>query len=103
MKHRHGHFGKNRIDETSTFGKLFPAVKFVFFLDLMYLKMIINWNIEVVLIFLPDTGDGDLEELCDKYFTAYNVDIAENQWIKNNLRSPIAVKLFCDIYCNQKN
>lgn len=95
-------FWKNRIDETSTFGKLFPAVKFVFLSRPYVFENDNKLEYRSCSYFLPDTGDGDLEELCDKYFTAYNVDIAENQWIKNNLRSPIAVKLFCDIYRNQK-
>ena len=51
---------------------------------------------------LPTTGDGKLDEVCDKYFSTYKIDIGDNFWIKQNLKSPVAIKLFCDIYRGQK-
>lgn len=95
-------FWKNKIDETSTYGKIFPDIKFVFLSRPYVFENYNKSSYRSCFYLLPNTGDGDLEELCDKYFIAYNVDIGENQWIKNNLRSPMAVKLFCDIYRNQK-
>ena len=49
---------------------------------------------------LPISGDGDLDEICDKYFSKYRIDIGENHWIKTNLKNPVSIKLFSDIYRN---
>lgn len=68
----------------------------------MYFQIITNCHISDSIYLLPNTGDGDLEEICGKYFSAYKIDIGDNLWIKQNLKSPVAVKLFCDIYRGQK-
>ena len=95
-------FWKDKINETEAFQKNFPRIKFAF-LSRPYVfpdhyKLPYSDSIYV----LPNTGDGDLEEICGKYFSAYKIDIGDNLWIKQNLKSPVAVKLFCDIYRGQK-
>lgn len=95
-------YWKDKIDETAAFSDAFPRIKFVFLsrpyvfndrYDLAYSDCFCS---------IPVSGDGDLDEIIDKYFDVYQVDIGENNWIRENLKSPIAVKLFCDIYGNKK-
>lgn len=95
-------FWKEKISETEVYKKRFSRVKFIFFSrpyvfenynELPYSDSILN---------IPQTGDANLEKICEKYFEKYNVDIQDNFWIKNNLKSPMAIKLFCDIYNNKK-
>lgn len=95
-------FWRDRIDETAAFSAMFPRIKFVFLSRPYVFEDRYELAYRDCFYSLPMSGDGDLEEICDKYFDVYRVDIAENNWIKENLRTPIAVKLFCDIYGNRK-
>lgn len=51
---------------------------------------------------MPGYGDVSVAELFDKYIGYYNIDLDGNRWIKGMLRTPMALKLFCDIYKNSK-
>lgn len=93
-------FWKEKIGETITFKNLFPRIKFVFLSRPYVFQECKKLPYRDRFYLLPVTGDGDLEEICDKYFAAYNIDIGENFWIKTNLKTPIAIKLFSDIYRN---
>lgn len=95
-------FWKNKINETEAFQKDFPRIKFVFFSRPYVFEERYELPYSNSIFSLPATGDGELEEVCDKYFTAYGIDIGDNLWIKKNLKSPVAVKLFCDIYRGKK-
>lgn len=95
-------FWRDRIEETVAFSVMFPRIKFVFLSRPYVFEDRYELAYSDCFHSLPMSGDGDLEEICDKYFAAYRIDIGENNWIRENLKTPIAVKLFCDIYGNRK-
>ena len=51
---------------------------------------------------MPSFGDINVQDLFDTYIDYYNIDLDRNIWIKGMLRTPMALKLFCDIYKNSK-
>lgn len=95
-------FWKDKINETDAFLDTFPRIKFVFLSRPYVFPERYELSHRHLFYFLPTTGDGKLDEVCNKYFLAYNIDIGDNFWIKQNLKSPVAIKLFCDIYRGQK-
>ncbi len=95
-------FWKERIEETTAFKSKFPRIKFVFLSRPYVFEERYKLSYKERFYSLPITGDGELEEICDKYFKAYRIDIGENLWIKKNLKTPVSIKLFCDIYRNKK-
>lgn len=95
-------FWKDRINETDAFLNTFSRIKFVFLSRPYVFPEYYKLPYRNIFYSLPTTGDGKLEEVCDKYFSAYKIDIGDNFWIKQNLKSPVAVKLFCDIYRGNK-
>lgn len=95
-------FWRDRIEETVAFSAMFPRIKFIFLSRPYVFADRYELTYSDCFYSLPMSGDGDLEEICDKYFVAYRIDIGENNWIRENLKTPIAVKLFCDIYGNRK-
>lgn len=51
---------------------------------------------------MPTHGDVSVAELFDNYIAYYNIELDGNNWIKGMLRTPMALKLFGDIYKNSK-
>lgn len=49
---------------------------------------------------LPSSGDVSVNELFDDYIAFYKIDLCGNYWIKEILSTPMALKLFCDLYGN---
>ena len=95
-------FWKDKINETDAFFDAFPRIKFVFLSRPYAFPERYELSYRHLFYSLPTTGDGKLDEVCDKYFSTYKIDIGDNFWIKQNLKSPVAIKLFCDIYRGQK-
>lgn len=95
-------FWKDKINETEAFLNTFSRIKFVFLSRPYVFSEYYKLPYRDIFYSLPTTGDGKLEEVCNKYFSAYEIDIGDNFWIKQNLKSPAAIKLFCDIYRGQK-
>ena len=93
-------FWRNRIEEAVAYSVLFPRVRFVFltrpyafndWTDLQYHNCI-RW--------IPKNGDVEPEQLCDAYFKKYNISVGKSSWIKTFLRTPLSLKLFCELYQN---
>lgn len=95
-------YWKDKIEEVSAFEKTFPRIKFVFLSRPYVFKNFYDLPYKDSFYLLPTTGDGDLEKMCDKYFEEYKIDIGDNFWIKKNLKTPMSIKLFSDIYRNTK-
>ena len=95
-------FWKEKIEETAAFTKWFPRIKFVFLSRPYVFEDRFKLPYRDSFYSLPISGDGDLDEICDKYFSVYKIDIGENHWIKANLKNPVSVKLFSDIYRNNR-
>lgn len=91
-------FWKNRIEETEAYRELYPRVKFVFLSRPYVFGDIYKLTYRNDVSIIPYHGDVNPLELCDSYFKAYKITIGNNRWIKTLLRTPIAVKLFCDVY-----
>lgn len=47
---------------------------------------------------LPDDGDCSVAELFDKYIETYDITIINKPWIKWTIKTPLALKLFCQSY-----
>lgn len=43
-----------------------------------------------------------VNELFDDYISFYKINLSGNHWIKGILRTPMSLKLFCDLYGNSK-
>lgn len=93
-------YWKGKIEETTAFKKRFPRIKFVFLSRPYVFENRFELSYRDCFYSLPISGDGDLDEICDKYFSKYRIDIGENHWIKTNLKNPVSIKLFSDIYRN---
>lgn len=91
-------FWKNRIEETEAYKELYPRVKFVFLSRPYVFGDVYKLTYRNDVSSIPYHGDVNPIELCDSYFNAYKINIGNNRWIKTLLRTPLAVKLFCDIY-----
>lgn len=91
-------FWKNRIEETEAYKELYPRVKFVFLSRPYVFGDVYKLTYRNDVSSISYHGDVNPIELCDSYFNAYKITIGNNRWIKTLLRTPLAVKLFCDIY-----
>lgn len=91
-------FWKRRIEETEAYKELYPRVKFVFFSRPYVFSEIYKLSYRSDVYSIPYYGDVNPIELCDAYFKEYRISIGNNRCIKPLLRTPMAVKLFCDIY-----
>lgn len=91
-------FWKSKIDEVRAYKEDFPRIKFIFLSRPYVFHEEYESHRFANLIFLPTNGDSDIEALCEKYFLHYSVNIGNNTWIKQYLRTPDAVRLFCDLY-----
>lgn len=94
-------FWIQKINEVDAIKDSFPRIKFVF----LSRPYVFDYNQELYdspyTQSIPDTGDADLELLCERYFSEYHIDIGENIWIKQSLNTPLAIRLFCEKYRNQ--
>lgn len=94
-------FWVQKINEVDAIKDSFPRIKFVF----LSRPYVFDYNQELFdspyTQSIPDTGDADLEVLCERYFSEYHIDIGENLWIKQSLNTPLAIRLFCEKYRNQ--
>ena len=91
-------FWKERIEETKVYKDLYPRIKFVFLSRPYVFGDIYRLSYRNDIFIIPHYGDVNPMELCDAYFEKYMISIGNNRLIKTLLRTPIAVKLFCDIY-----
>lgn len=94
-------FWKERIEETSRFCVDYPSIKFVFLSRPYVFREYYKLSYSECFFRLPETGDVGIDDIFDTYLDYYNIRINENAWIKNVLRTPLALKLFCEIYNNR--
>lgn len=95
-------FWKERIEEAKAYEKDFAGIRFVFLARPYVFWEYYQLDYRHCFCRMPSFGDVSVQELFDKYICYYNIDIGENNWIKGMLRTPMALKLFCDIYKNSK-
>lgn len=52
-------------------------------------------------IYLNDDGDVPVNKLFDGYIRKYNITVQDCNWLKWSLKTPLALRLFCEIYNGQ--
>lgn len=93
-------FWKERIEETQVYEGIFPNVKFVFLSRPYVFPRYCDLDYRECFYTLPSSGDVSVNELFDDYIAFYKIDLCGNYWIKEILSTPMALKLFCDLYGN---
>lgn len=93
-------FWKERIEETQAYENIFPNVKFVFLSRPYVFHRYYDLDYRECFYTLPSSGDVSVNELFGDYVAFYKIDLCGNHWIKGILRTPMALKLFCDLYGN---
>lgn len=98
----------DRIKEASAYEKNFKNVKFVFlsrpnvFHISYFIKNKNSGGLSHCVRHIPVWGDIPVEKIFDQYIEYYKINLGTNRWIKNMLRTPLALKLFCNIYEGKK-
>lgn len=95
-------FWEERIEEAKVYEKDFAGIKFVFLSRPYVFKEYYKLDYSNCFCRMPSHGDVSVKELFDNYVVYYNIDIDGNDWIKGMIRTPMALKLFCDIYKNSR-
>ena len=93
-------FWKERIEETQVYEGIFPNVKFVFLSRPYVFPRYYDLDYRECFYTLPSSVDVSVNELFDDYIAFYKIDLCGNYWIKEILSTPMALKLFCDLYGN---
>lgn len=93
-------FWKDRIEETYAYKDIFPYVKFVFLSRPYVFHRYYDLDYRDCFYTLPSGGDVSVDELFNGYIAFYKINLCGNHWIKGILRTPMALKLFCDLYGN---
>lgn len=50
---------------------------------------------------IKDYGDVPVSSIFDEYIATYNIDVAEVPWIRFAIKTPLALRLFCEIYAGK--
>lgn len=95
-------FWKDRIEETHAYKNTFPNVKFVFLSRPYVFHRYYDLDYRDCFYTLPSSGDVSVNELFDDYIAFYKINLSGNHWIKGILRTPMSLKLFCDLYGNSR-
>lgn len=53
-------------------------------------------------IYLPSDGDVPVSELFPEYIQYFNVNVGGCSWIKWSLKTPLALRIFCELYKDKK-
>ena len=93
-------FWRERVDEVKAYEETYPFLRFVFLSRPYVFDKWYELDYRRCFKVIPTNGDVSASEICDAYFRKYNIYVGNNQWIKQLLRNPLSVKLFCDVYQN---
>lgn len=87
-----------RIKESSSITEKYPQIRFCFTSRPIVFERRINYaNVK----HLSSKGDTPVFKLFDTYINAYGIKVQNCQWLKYALNSPLALKLFCELYRGQ--
>ena len=84
----------NRIQESEVIVEKYPLLRFCF-LSRPYIFQ--NKEIQARIVNLNPQGDVPVYTLFDQYIAKYRIIIENSEWIKYQLRTPLALKLFCEL------
>lgn len=87
------------IGETIAICKKYPRIKFCFSSrPHVFRAHSINSKIKFNVLKLASDGDVPVSKLFDDYISAYDIKLNGNEWIKWSIKTPLALKLFCELY-----
>ncbi len=88
----------SRIQETVSIIERYPQIRFCFTSrPIVFPKRVDFANVEK----LNSSGDVPVYRLFDAYTRAYDITVQNCQWLKYALNTPLALKLFCELYKGQ--
>lgn len=88
----------SRMEEAMVITSRYPQIRFCF-----TSRPIIHasWPKHIEIFQLNDAGDVPVSKLFDKYIQKYNISIQNCHWLKYAINTPLALKLFCELYANK--
>ncbi len=96
-------FWINIINEANIIGEKYSRLKFVFSSRYNVTNQIdYQDDLNKKIFYISENGDTPTHQLFESYTNAYNIQIENPDLIKWVLRTPLSLKLFCDLYKNQK-
>lgn len=96
-------FWINKINEASVIGKKYQRLKFVFSSRYNVSNQIdYKDDLNKKMFYINENGDTPTYKLFEPYINAYNIQIENPDLIKWILRTPLSLKLFCELFENQK-
>ena len=96
-------FWINKINEANVIGETYSRIKFVFTSrhNVTY-QIDIKDDLNKKMFYINEDGDTPTHQLFESYTNAYNIQIENPDLIKWVLRTPLSLKLFCELFENQK-
>lgn len=91
-------YWRGKINEVVAYKEDYPRLKFVFLSRPYVFENVNGLDYSDRVVRIQPRGDVSVDSICDKYLTAYKINIGKNNWIRKLLRTPDSVRLFCDIY-----
>lgn len=96
-------FWINKINEASAIGKKCPKLKFVFSSRYNVSNQIdYKDDLNKKMFYINENGDTPTYKLFEPYINAFNIQVKNPDLIKCVLRTPLSLKLFCELFENQK-
>lgn len=96
-------FWINKINEANVISKKYPRLKFVFSSRYNVSDQIdYKDNLNKKMFYINENGDTPTYKLFEPYINAFNIQIENPDLIKWVLRTPLSLKLFCELFENQK-
>lgn len=96
-------FWINKINEANVIGETHKRIKFIFTSRHNVADLVdLNDDINQLMFYINEEGDTSPYLLFDSYIKYYNIQIDQPRLIKYLLRTPLALKLFCEIFQNKK-
>lgn len=96
-------FWINKINEANVIGETHKRIKFIFTSRHNVAELVdLNDDINQLMFYVNEEGDTSPYLLFDSYIKYYNIQIEQPRLIKYLLRTPLALKLFCEIFQNKK-
>lgn len=95
-------FWIERLRETSAISANYPRIRFCVSSRPCALKEL-TWNDEILQnkVYLNDDGDVPVHKLFNNYLEKYNIQVKDCNWLKWSLKTPLALRLFCEIHKGQ--
>lgn len=86
---------EERVREAKVISNKYPQIRFCVTTRPFLFKEKID---KVDVCFLSSNGDAKVSELFDNYIKHYQVNVSNSPLLKNSLTTPLALKLFCELY-----